>query len=197
LKERAGLTNDTNAVFDVVNLGAGTCCPDELIDVCIFNHASTSSRLVASTVKRNRRKPAMLKERVKHRTTYPAGRIGQEASRDLNIVAVQEHGAIGPEGRRLLYNIGKRYAERMNVSYVKSIAKQRQQHLLRVLHRDFYEKISLSQRMILKKKWYAILGGTLRTPSANNAGYGNLSRKPQYQQRRLIACQALSYAGLG
>jgi hypothetical protein len=142
---------DTGATFDIVNFGVGSSIGDELIDVCIFNHASSKCGLSAGYTKMNRRRPAMRREQEKRRNSreYPAGCIGKLVQNDLNILAVQEHGAIGPEGRRLLLKIGKRAAQRSCNTNINQAAKIRQEHLLRRLTLRFFEDIAIAHRMVL------------------------------------------------
>lgn len=61
---------------------------------------------------------------------------------DLNVIARQEHGAVGPEGRAFLFRIGKRGAHRRNV-HVNSEAKRIQHQLV------FYESIAFAHRKVL------------------------------------------------
>jgi hypothetical protein len=77
-----------------------------------FNHASSKSEIRANYTMQNRRRPAMRKEYQKRSINceYPESRVGADIQKNLNVIAFQEHGAVGPEGRRLLFNIAKRAA---------------------------------------------------------------------------------------
>ena len=59
----------------------------------------------------------------KRRHNYPAQRIGSEA-RELNIIAMQEHGAVGYEGQVVMYSIGRRGAKRCNWQLLSDEAEQ-------------------------------------------------------------------------
>jgi hypothetical protein len=104
-----------------------------------FNNASSKSGTRANYTMQNRRRPAMRKEYQKRsiNSEYPESRLAADIQKNLNVIAFHEHGAVGPEGRRLLFNIAKRAARR---SYSDNqVARERQQHLLRRLNMRFFE----------------------------------------------------------
>lgn len=90
----------------------------ELVDVCMYNHASHRSGLTSTFVQNNRRRPAQQKERNKRTQDYPVGRVGANVQSDFHVLAIQEHGAVGPQGRRLLFSLGKRTALHNGHHYV-------------------------------------------------------------------------------
>jgi len=65
------------------------------------------------------------------------------------VLAFQEHGAVGPEGRRVLFSVGRHAALRNNVECIQLEAKRLQQHLLRVINCAFFEGIAVAHRFIL------------------------------------------------
>lgn len=108
-----------------------------------FNHASSKSGIRANYTMQNRRRPAMRKEYQKRsfNSEYPESRVGADIQKNLNVIAFQEHGAVGPEGRRLLFNIDKRAAR--HTCSDNQVAGERQQHLLRRLNMRFSEDIAI------------------------------------------------------
>lgn len=150
VKDVDGLSElNLGAQFDLANLGQGSFINDEVIDVCIYNHASSRSGLTASFVSDNRRRLVQRKERCKRLADYPANRVGSSVEADLKVNVLHKHGSVGPEGRALLFPIDKRRAQPQSVHNVSSEAKGIQQQVLKAINRHFHGNIPLVHRMVV------------------------------------------------